>query len=225
MPDGAWWSLFVVGAYLAGAVPFGFVIARAKGIDIRAHGSGNIGATNVRRVLGSGPGNLCFALDVLKGALPVVVSGLVMGTLGAGAVATTDAWWWLGVALATVLGHVFPVYLRFKGGKGVATALGSLASMWPIVTPAALIALALWIVTVKTTRYVSVASCVAAVALPVAVLGLRLAGWAAPASSGIAGVVPFLVVTGLLGVLVLVRHKGNLSRVLRGEESKIGQNT
>ncbi len=226
MTDALWWPVLIAGAYLVGAIPFGYLVGRAKGIDIREHGSGNIGATNVRRVLGRGAGNVAFLLDVFKGAVPVLVAGGVMGTLGAHMMSTADAWGWLGVSVATVIGHVFPVYLNFKGGKGVATGLGSLAALWPAVTPAPLIALALWILTVKSTRYVSVASCVAAVSLPLSVVGLRLVGWGLPADASrvdhaIAGW-PFVCVMLLLALLVVVRHTGNLKRVLRGEEPKIG---
>ncbi len=213
-------------AYLVGAIPFGYLIGRAKGVDIRAHGSGNIGATNVRRVLGRGPGNLCFALDVLKGAGPVLASGVLLGPIGAASVATGDALGWVGVAVMTVMGHMFPVYLRFKGGKGVATGLGALAALWPFVTPAAALALGLWVVTVRTTRYVSVASCVAACSLPVGVALARALNWPAasadPLAQRLADAWPFLGLTLLLAVLVTVKHKGNLARVRAGTEPKIG---
>lgn len=226
MPDFAWWIVLVALGYLCGSVPFGYLIARAKGMDIREHGSGNIGATNVRRVLGSGPGNLCFALDVLKGALPVLIAGAIMRTLGDHALPAGTAWGWLGVAIAPVIGHMFPVWLRFKGGKGVATGLGALSALWPIVTPAAIVAFALWVLTVKVTRYVSVASCVAACSMPIAIVASRLAGWGLPSGADrldhALGAWPFVVLTTLLAVLVVVKHRGNLTRVARGEEPKIG---
>ena len=219
-------SLTVFGAYMVGAIPFGFLIGRAKGIDIREHGSGNIGATNVLRVLGKGPGIACFALDVLKGALPVIVGGLVLGLFGRHDLNAGEALVWLWGAITTVLGHMFPVYLNFKGGKGVATGLGALGAMWPVVTPAPLIALALWILTLKLTRYVSVASCVAAVSLCVSLAGLRLAGWGQPEdSTPVAHLLqgwPLLGAMALLGALVVYRHKGNLARVMKGEEPKVG---
>ena len=226
MADWLAWLLFAIGAYLVGAIPFGFLIGRARGIDIRAHGSGNIGATNVRRVLGRKAGNACFVLDVAKGAAPVLVAGAAMGTLGDGAPSTGDALGWLAVSMATVLGHVFPIYLRLKGGKGVATGLGALGALWPVVTIATAVALALWIATVRTTRYVSVASCAAAASLPVSVFVTRLVGWGKPAGAGalehaLAGW-PFLVLTGALALLVLARHRSNLARVARGEEPKVG---
>ncbi|MEM1423591.1 MAG: glycerol-3-phosphate 1-O-acyltransferase PlsY [Planctomycetota bacterium] len=219
-------SVTVFSAYMVGAIPFGYLIARAKGVDIREHGSGNIGATNVLRVLGKGPGIACFALDVLKGALPVVAGGIALGVFGTHDLSPGAAAVWLWVAITTVVGHMFPVYLNFKGGKGVATGFGALAAMWPIVTPAPLIALALWFLTLRVTRYVSVASCVAAVSLCVSLAALRLAGWGRPEgvdalTHTLDGWVPILAMA-LIGGLVVYRHTGNLSRVMRGEEPKVG---
>ncbi|GAB4549837.1 MAG: glycerol-3-phosphate 1-O-acyltransferase PlsY [Phycisphaerales bacterium] len=226
MADPLWISLMILGAYLIGAIPFGYLIARAKGIDIRAHGSGNIGATNVMRVLGKGPGIACFALDVAKGALPVVIGGALLGVLGRHDLSPGESLVWLWVAITTVVGHMFPVYLDFKGGKGVATGFGALAAMWPVVTPAPVIALALWIVTLKLTRYVSVASCVAAVSLALSIVALRALGWGRPdgadAWAHVLAGWPVIAVMALLGALVVYRHRGNLARVSRGEEPKVG---
>ena len=219
------WTLAIAGAYFVGAIPFGFLIGRSKGIDIRAHGSGNIGATNVRRVLGRGPGNLCFILDVLKGAMPTLVVGLLTDALGNAAITPAQAWLWLGVAAATILGHIFPIYLKLNGGKGVATAFGALLAIYPIVTPAAAIALLVWIATLKLSRYVSVSSCVAAVALPASIALLRLLGWPAHRMGDLAFVGaawPFLVLTTLLALLVIYRHRGNLKRVIAGTEPRVG---
>ena len=225
MPFPAAWSVAILVSYLIGAIPFGLLIGLARGIDVRAHGSGNIGATNVRRVVGKKWGNLAFALDVAKGAGPVIAFGAWLGLLGAPALPSTRALAFIGIAVATILGHMFPVYLRFKGGKGVATGLGSLAALWPHVTLAALIALATWISVLKATRYVSIASCAAAGALPVGVLMLALMGWPALDSTlgarlGVAW--PFIAVTGALAVLVIWKHRGNLARIRVGAEPKIG---
>jgi len=147
-------------AYLVGSIPWGFLIGKLKGIDIRSHGSGNIGATNVRRVLGRPLGTLCFLLDLLKGLLPVVLIGAL---LGPALLVPPD----LGRALAAgaaVSGHVWPVWLGFKGGKGVSTTLGALVAVsWLAV----LMGVVAWVVAFFLTRYVSVASLVSANLLPV----------------------------------------------------------
>src|SRR5215204_553842 len=131
-------------AYLVGAVPFGYLVARARGVDIFAAGSGNIGATNVGRVLGRKLGVLVFVLDFLKGAVPALVVSQLFGTT-AGVVA----------GLAAFLGHVFPIYLRFRGGKGVATGFGVVVVLLPWPT---LVAAIVWVTTLAATRYVSLAS-------------------------------------------------------------------
>ena len=211
------WAIAWLGAYLVGAVPFGLLIGKAKGVDIREHGSGNIGATNALRVLGKGPGILCFALDVLKGAAPVVGAGLASGLLTGGVTNTNDGAAWLGVGVACVLGHLFPVYLKFKGGKGVATAFGVFVAYWGVTGIATLAALATWIVLVRVTRYVSVASIGAACALP-------LGTWALLAGRGSIGVEwPFGLITTLIGAFVVVKHRSNLARLRAGTEAKIGQ--
>lgn len=213
------WGLWIVGAYLVGAVPFGFLMGRARGVDIREHGSGNIGATNAMRVLGKKLGITAFVLDVLKGAAPVLASGVVMGTLD-GVRGVGEAALWLGVGIAAVVGHVFPVYLRFKGGKGVATSFGVLACYWPVVTPAAGIALLVWVVVLKASRYVSVASVAAAIALPTAVIAALTLGWR---GYGLETGWPFAAVALAVAGLVVVRHRGNLSRVLKGTEPTAGR--
>lgn len=213
------WLMLAVGAYLLGSVPFGLLIGLARGTDIRDHGSRNIGATNAGRVLGRKWGLLCFGLDFLKGVVPVLGAGWWMGTLGARDLAPADAWSWLGVGAAAVVGHVFPVYLKFKGGKGVATGFGVVLATYTGATFAALIALAVWVVLVKVTRMVSVGSCAAACSLPISVAALRFAGWPIAGDSW-EGVTPYLIVTTLLAVLVVWKHRANLARVRAGTEAK-----
>lgn len=213
------WLLMMGIAYLVGGVPFGLLIGLARGVDIRQHGSRNIGATNTWRVLGARAGTFAFILDFLKGALPVLVSGAIMHTLGARIIATPDAWSWLGVAIAAVLGHMFSPYLRLKGGKGVATAFGAMLALWPHVTFATLIALIVWIACAKVTRMVSASSIAAAIVLPTSIALLRLVGWPI---AGFAGAAPFLIVTGALATLVIVRHRANIVRILNGTENRIG---
>ncbi len=223
----AWWALWIALGYLSGSVPFGYLIARGRGLDIREHGSGNIGATNVGRVLGKKWGRICLVLDVVKGLGPVLAAGLVMGMVGSeagepqheagGLAGGVVDWLWLGVAAATVVGHMFPVWLRLKGGKGVATGLGATLGVFPVLTVAAVVAAIVWVVSAKTTRYVSVSSCVAAVALPV-VVGVEMAlapAWGASAAH-------LAVAVGLAG-LVVWRHRGNLKRLAAGTEPRIGE--
>jgi len=123
-----------LGAYLLGSVPFGLVIGKLKGVDIREHGSGNIGATNAMRVLGKKLGIVCFLLDVLKGSLPVAIAGATLGYASGDALSSADAFVWVGIGIASVLGHMFSIFLGFKGGKGVATGFGVLLAIWPWVT-------------------------------------------------------------------------------------------
>jgi len=218
----ATWIVLVLAAYLVGSIPFGVLIGRARGIDIRTAGSGNIGATNVGRVLGRRWGIACFALDVAKGATPVLVAGGLQGTLGVAAteVAPAALWWWLAVAAATVAGHLHPIYLGFRGGKGVATSLGALASTWPHLTVPTLAALALWIVVVRTSRYVSVASIAAGVALPLLHLAWAIGMLGVPATRVLSGA-PFAIAV-VLGTLVVVKHRSNFARLRAGTEPRIG---
>src|SRR5690606_24510532 len=145
----------MLAAYLVGSIPFGLLIGFTKGVDLRAHGSGNIGATNAIRVLGKRLGALCFALDVLKGFLPTLLLGLWLGVAGNRLPTTGQAFVHLGLAACSILGHVFPVWLRFKGGKGVATGFGATLGVWPQMTFPALGALVVWIACARITRYVS----------------------------------------------------------------------
>ena len=214
------WALALPGAYALGSVPFGLLVGFARGVDVREHGSGNIGATNVLRTVGKPWGYLAFALDALKGAAPVLIAGRLTGALGEADPAATTSLLWLGVAMAAILGHMFPVFLRFKGGKGVATGFGALLALWPHVTLGAAAALVVWLLALRVTRYVSVASCAAAIALPLSIVAGRLAGWPAP---GLEGAGPFLGVTALLAAFVVWKHRGNLARVRAGTEPKVGR--
>lgn len=193
-------------SYLIGSIPWGYLIGRANGIDIRKHGSHNIGATNVTRVLGAGPGRLCFVLDFLKGWFPVVFFG---SARAASHLALTPGWCALLAAAAAVLGHVFPVWLKFKGGKGVATSIGVCLAMafWPMVIGAVA-----WFIVYKKTLVVAIASLTLAVVTPLSALVLRLTGlsyihWHA------------IILMFLLGALIILRHKDNILRLRKGEEN------
>jgi acyl phosphate:glycerol-3-phosphate acyltransferase len=220
------WMSYVVAAYLVGAVPFAYLIGRAKGIDIRRHGSKNVGATNLGRALGRRLGILCFALDAAKGAAPVIAAGVHHGLFGAHAAELSPAqmWWWLAVAAAAVIGHMFPIFLGFRGGKGVSTAFGAIVAMWPLFTLPSLAALLVWGVIVSTTRYMSLASMLAAATLP-AWFALNLVLFKGPDDSALDAIrhgAPGLVVTAALAAAVVVRHRTNLARLLSGSEMKVG---
>ncbi len=190
--------------YLLGALPFGVVVARANGVDIFAVGSRNPGATNVKRCIGRGAGNLVFALDFLKGALAAVWPRL----LPAVSVDPRLAVWCglIGLA-AAILGHVFPVFTGFRGGKGVATMLGGTVALMPL---AALAGAAVWVALFYATRYVSLASIGLALALPVA-RGL-LAGFDALFWFAVA-----------LAAFVILRHRENIIRLCRGTENRFSR--
>lgn len=203
----------VIAAYLIGSIPFGLILAKAHGKDLRKIGSGNIGATNLARALGRRWGYLCFALDTLKGLLPMVAVAGIAGRPDEPALLA----WWLAVGIAAILGHVFPVFLGFKGGKGVATSFGVALGLWPYFTLGAFVALAVWLGTVLIWRYVSLASICAAVTFPLVLFVgiLVVPSWTA------CGLWPLLIAAVALPVLVIVRHRDNIRRLIAGTESKI----
>lgn len=210
--------LLPLAGFVCGSLPFGLWIARAKGVNIRAHGSGNIGATNVWRVMGRGPGMLCFTLDVLKGLVPSLSAGVLLGTIGGEGVAPESAvWLHVGTGVAAILGHMFTPLAGFKGGKGVATAFGALLGVWPVMTVAVLLALAAWIVVFKVGRMVGIASVIAAGIVPLAVAGL---GYVDPS---LRWRTPHLVVAIVLAALVIWKHRGNIKRTLAGTEPRFAR--
>ncbi len=213
------WLTWVAIGYLCGSIPFGLLLGRCRGVDIRKHGSGNIGATNVGRVLGWAWGAPCLVLDVLKGFGPVFLGGWTMGLIGgADQPSSLEAWRWLAVAAAAVVGHVFPIWLKFKGGKGVATGLGAVLGIWPTLTVPALLAVSVWGLLAAIFKYVSLASVVAAAVIPGYLLVRVWLG-----GEPLAGVAPYLIVSGLIAALVVLRHGSNLKRLLAGCEPKLGE--
>ncbi len=223
-------SVLILAAYLIGSIPFGFIIANLRGIDIRRHGSGNIGATNVGRVLGKKWGALCFGLDVLKGLLPTLFAGWWLGLARFDSVSPPDAaetaiFVWLGAMAATVVGHMFPVWLGFRGGKGVATGFGALLGVWPVLSFAAVGALLVWLISVKFTRMVGISSVIAAVCLPLLVLAQPYvaAAMAGGDPAPLSRTWPFLAVAGVLAAVVIIKHRANIARTLAGTEPRIGR--
>lgn len=209
----------LLASFLCGSVPFALLLGRLRGIDIRAFGSGNIGATNLGRALGRRWGISCFLLDASKGALPVAAFGLWRGIWGVdlAEAATTPTIEWLAVSVAAVLGHVFSPWVGFKGGKGVATAFGSLAAMWPLLTWPLVGALLAWAILLAASRLMAVASVVAAFTPPAVLLVQSLQAQRPPAA------LPLLIATTAIAVLVLLRHRSNVARILAGTEPRIGR--
>jgi len=193
-------ALGLLAAYLIGAIPVGFLVARvAGGTDIRRSGSGSIGATNVLRSLGTGPAVLTLVGDIAKGYLAVRAAR----TLG------PEAWAAAGGAVAAIAGNCWPVFLGFRGGKGVATGLGAFLALIPwAVAPAAV----LWLAVTAMSRYVSMASVVACLSLPV---GALLLGYSRPS----------VVAAAIAALLIVWRHRENLARLVSGTERRLGERT
>jgi len=208
-----------IAAYLIGAIPFGLLLGKAKGVDLRQHGSRNIGASNAGRVLGRRYFVMVLILDALKGFGPVFVAGRILGAL-AGMHEQGPAFFaaWLAVALAAILGHVFPVWLRFRGGKGVATSLGVLMGLYPYYTLPGFAAVGLWLLVTATTRYISVGSITAAGAFPL--LYLAAAWWR---HWSLDRQWPLLVFAVAMAGLIVLRHRGNIARLRAGTENRIGR--
>ena len=191
-----------VGGYLIGSIPFGLLIGKARGIDIREHGSGNIGATNVLRIVGKPWGIACFVLDFLKGLGAVLLAWSVSGAGGSSIAGIVGA-------VACVLGHNYPVWLKFKGGKGIATSGGVLIGLLPVT---ALLLVVIWVTVFYTTRYVSIASIAVGVALPVIVFVFVLTGFRADW--------PLFYFAFAIGVLAVWRHRTNIARLRDGTEHR-----
>jgi glycerol-3-phosphate acyltransferase PlsY len=190
-----WEALAFIGSYFLGSIPFGYLVGKVKGYDLRKEGSGNIGATNVFRVVGKKEGIFAFVLDFLKGFLPVMYFFDI--SVLAGILALIGA----------IIGHMTTPFLRFKGGKGVATGFGGIVALMPI---PALSAFGIWIILLGITRRVSVGSLGAAVSLPILYFFL---------SDPMNRIV--LYITILLAILVIFSHRKNIKKLIRGEEEPI----
>ena len=190
-------TLVCLFAYFLGSIPFGVVLAKFKRVDLREHGSGNIGATNAARTLGKTAGVLTLLGDCGKGYLAAWVAGLFL-----------DIQWGIAVAgLMAFLGHIFSIFLKFKGGKGVATGLGVFLYLMP---EAGLSAMGVFVVSCVVTRYVSLSSILAAISIPW--LGIYFD------ASG-----PFVYVAVVAAIITTIRHHENIQRLIEGTESKIGK--
>jgi len=198
--------LTALAAYLIGSIPTGFLVGKARGIDIRTVGSGNIGATNVLRYFGKPAGIFVLLVDALKGWLAVVVlAKLVLVTLFPAANQQAQECLKVTAGLCAILGHNYTCWLDFKGGKGIATSAGVLLALVP---GALAIILGIWAIVLAFTRYVSLASMVASFALPFAV-------WLTQKSS------TMVLVTGAMTVLAIYKHKANIKRLLNGTENRL----
>jgi glycerol-3-phosphate acyltransferase PlsY len=207
--------------YLVGSIPFGLVVGKLKGVDLRAHGSRNIGATNAGRVLGRKFGVLVFLLDLLKGAAPTFAAGAILQPYASAGTVSVPLMYglWLAIGITCVIGHNYPVYLGFRGGKGVSTSLGVALGIYPDLTLAGLAAFVVWLIVVGICRYVSLASVLAALVLPVAlVVFTRL-----DAQRSLSDRWPLVVFALLLAILIIWRHRENLARLVKGTEAKVGQ--
>jgi glycerol-3-phosphate acyltransferase PlsY len=211
--------ILIIGAYLLGSIPFGLIIAKAHGKNLRSIGSGNIGATNVSRAVGRKWAYLCFLLDVLKGLVPMLATMPFTTALSTHTYAEKIAllWLWLAVGTAAVLGHIFPIYVKFKGGKGVATSFGVALGLWPYYTICASLAIIVWGVFVLIWRYISLASIVASVVFPVALISAI----ALKPSWHFANLWPLLITAAVIPIMVIVRHRENIKRLIAGTESKV----
>ena len=222
-------GLIVTISYLLGSIPFGYLIAKARGVDIRQHGSGNIGATNVMRVVGKGAGYTVFALDALKGLVAVMIGSHIASTHslpitqihkvyeganlmiihGIYNISLPEAIGAISAAIVCIIGHNFPVWLGFKGGKGMATSAGVLIGMMPITATGCLL---IWAAVFLGTRYVSLASIAAAIALPAITMARlvtgSLRGW------------PYFYFATAACILAVWRHRSNIVRLMNGTENR-----
>ncbi len=203
-----WIILAIIISYLIGSIPTAYIFGKAlKGIDIRKHGSGNVGATNALRVLGKGPGILVLLLDVLKGVFPVVY----LGNYIISKVSINPEFIYILIGLFSICGHNWTIFLNFKGGKGIATTLGVLIGLSVNIIALRVIILlvvGVWLVVFILSRMVSLGSLVAALCFPIFMLLFKQSLF-------------LIVISFLLSIFIFVRHKSNISRLIQGKESRI----
>ncbi|HEV8293632.1 MAG TPA: glycerol-3-phosphate 1-O-acyltransferase PlsY [Tepidisphaeraceae bacterium] len=208
--------LLALVSYFLGSIPFGLLVGLAKGIDPRKAGSGNIGATNVARLLGGRYFALVFSLDLLKSLLPMLAAYAILRHAGltSNQLDSKHLLAWLLVGFAAIIGHMFPIYIRFKGGKGVATSAGLILGLWPYYTLPALIAFAVFLITFFTWRYVSLASIAAALSFPLAyLLAAIVFRWPITNQQ-----LPLLIFAIVVAGLIVYKHRTNIARLRAGTE-------
>jgi glycerol-3-phosphate acyltransferase PlsY len=221
---------FPLGGYLVGSVPFGFVIGKLHGVDIRTVGSKNIGATNLGRTLGKKYFWQAFLLDAAKGFFPVLIAALLIRGWNADPSASAPMqsslplWAPLITGVAGVIGHLFPIWLKFKGGKGVSTGFGAVLGFWPLYTLAGLIAGAFFVFMLMVYRYISLASMTASIMFVVMVAFLgnlqnKYIDTYLPWNDRM----PLIVIAGAFSVMIIIRHRANIGRLIKGTEPQIGQ--
>ncbi|HTL27987.1 MAG TPA: glycerol-3-phosphate 1-O-acyltransferase PlsY [Tepidisphaeraceae bacterium] len=218
MPATHLFLILIPMAYLIGSIPFGLLVGFAKGIDVRAGGSGNIGATNVGRQLGKKYFFYVFFLDMLKSLVPMAIASAVVHHFWADPrdVPLYIYVLWLCVGFAAVMGHMFSVFLKFKGGKGVATSAGVMLGLWPYFTLPGFLAILVFIVVFFATRYVSLGSMIGACSFPIfyTIVG-TLRGW-----SPLHKQLPLLLFSILIAAMIVYKHRTNIQRLLAGTENR-----
>lgn len=216
MPPSVTWPYCLI-AFVIGGIPIGWLVGRARGVDLRHGGSGNIGATNAARLLGIRWGIIVFVLDVTKGLIPTWYAGGVILAAGDSAGSAAYAGWLL-VGICAVLGHNFSPFLGFRGGKGVATSLGAALGVHPHLTLPVSVAAAVWMIVVALFRVSAVGSLSAAVAFPLAYLvQLRLQ------DRRVAAYWPFVAFALIATVMIVIRHQANIARWRQGNKPPVGE--
>ena len=207
MNDTIVWLIWIVGAYLIGGIPFGFLIGKMRGVDVRTVGSKNIGATNVFRTVGEKWGLMAFACDVLKGFIPTLAASIYLANSQQPTANSLP----LCVGVASVVGHMLTPYMKFRGGKGVATAFGMLIAILPATVG---IAFAIFAITFACSNYISLGSCIAATSLAVMV-------WIPFCDHTGYRDLPLSILVTLIALFVIWKHRSNIGRLIHGNENKI----
>ena len=207
--------LLIIASYLIGSISFAMIIAKAHGIDLRGVGSGNLGATNLSRACGKKWAYVCFLLDTLKGFVPTFCGYFLFSD----ATVSSYFWLWLAVGAAAILGHIFPFYLKFKGGKGVATSFGVVLGVWPYYTIPGTIVFFLWAIIVLIFKYISLGAVISAAVFPFIIIALT----AALKDWYFSVLWPLIAVAAVLCSLVIFLHRENIKRLLAGTEHKVLQ--
>ena len=204
-------ALLAIAAYFVGSIPFGLIVGKAKGIDPRTQGSGNIGATNVGRLLGGKFFALVFTLDLLKGMLPMLAGAYLVRNFD---LQSKPYLLWMLVGAGAIAGHLFPIYLKFKGGKGVATSAGVLLGLWPFYTLPAFVVIGIFLLVFLISRTVSLGSIIGSLAFaPTYALFGWWQGWPIVGKQ-----LPLLIFAIVMSLMITWKHRANIQRLLAGTE-------